>query len=373
LVHDRKTPKKWDRLEELRLTLGEQILLPVADELSDSVKSKILQDMWKEWDDANSFGGPTVLNRLRKKLSQQQQKQGDTQPSPLPKSAVASPDAAAKTSAADSPEEEPMMLESPSPAPETKGNDSPAKKKKSLLPNDTEPAAAIKTTASSSKVASKTTQESSPPLPASYDFEAQGIPAAPVDSGQFQEPCRAIATLQIARDLRNDGAVQLSSLLSAMPEDVRAACAASAENENKYELEDATARDFSVRIDSSLLDMDLDEQLQNVQTFRNIVDRQRQAREQLIRLLIQSRCKFGADEAASAFHGADRAKAELLRRKHVLTDAMELEGLDVVAEDTAAASELNDPEEDLAPLSWYTKAHEGDGPLDAKRARTDSA
>jgi len=116
-----------------------------------------------------------------------------------------------------------------------------------------------------------------------------------------------------------------------MPEDVRAACAKAAESDNNtYELDDTKARDFSLRINSSLLDMDLDEQLQNVQTFRNIVDRQRQERELLIKLLIQSRCKFGAEEAAEAFYKADRSKEEMLSRKHILSDAMELEGLDVL-------------------------------------------
>lgn len=345
LLLNRSMPSKWDRLEDLRVTLGEQVLLVTADQLSDSVKNKVMKDLWKEWDDANSFGGPTVLNLLKKKLSS-----SNKQPSVTEKAAE-SPSKVIKAAGKQAPPK--------APPPE---NSVPASPKKKMEVSSPLPKA---------KPVRKPIA-SPPKKVASYDFEARGIPAAKVESQQFQEPCRAIATLQIARDLRNDGAVQLSSLLSGMPKDIRAACADAAENDNKYELEEARARDFSLRINSSLLDMDMDEQLQNVQTFRNIVDRQRQAREQVIRLLIQSRCKFGAEEAAEAFYVADRAKEELLKRKHILSDAMELEGLDVGVDESGTAADKAD-EEELAPFSWYAKGQKASDEPNAKRARTEES
>ena len=337
LVLNREISSKWNRFEDLRITLGEHVLLVVGDQLSESARTNIMDNMWKEWDDANSFGGPTVLNLIRKKLAK-----------------PASP--AAETEATDPPvatkQETPLKSTPAAPKDPPSTDDStkmstPVASKPSRKPSDT-----------------PQSKDATP-----YNFEDKGIPAAKVDPKRFQEPCRAIATLQIARDLRNDGAVQLSSLLSSMPQDVRAACATAAENDNRYQLDAAKARDFSLRINSSLLDMDLDEQLQNVQTFRNIIDRQRQAREQLIHLLIQSRCKFGAEEAAEAFHTADRAKGEIESRKRILSDAMELEGLDVITDDKPG-SETEEGNADLPPLSWYkSDASTNGGAPDAKRAK----
>ena len=164
------------------------------------------------------------------------------------------------------------------------------------------------------------------------NFELQNIPYGKVDSKAFIDPCTAIATLQIARDLRNDTAVQLSSLLKALPEDIKALCE-EADQESKesgepYELPADKARELSMRTSEKLLDMDLDEQLQNARTFLEIVGNQREARQRLIYLLIRSRCRFGANEAAEAFTNLEQTMKELQERKGTLLDAMALEGLD---------------------------------------------
>jgi hypothetical protein len=212
--------------------------------------------------------------------------------------------------------------------------------------------AATKTSSADSKKA----EPSSASKVITYDFDSKGIPEQPVDPKLLLEYSREVATLQIARDLRNDTAVQLSSLLSAMPEDVRRACAEAAEHGGTLPtpLSKVQARDFSKRTNEAIMEMDLEEQFQNVTTFSQIVQRQRQARQHLIQSLIQSRCKFGADEAAEAFYQVDHHKAELLRRRQILIDAMELEGLDVENQATATST-ADAAEDEVALLSWYPR------------------
>lgn len=185
-----------------------------------------------------------------------------------------------------------------------------------------------------------------------YDFESQGVPAASVDPKEFMEPCRSIATLQIARDLRSDGAIQLSSLLQSLPESVRAFVAASAEEGGTVELSDETTREFCALVSNQLLDFDLTEQLQNVVTFHDLVGRQRTARQQLRRLLIASRCQFSADEAAAAYYSVD--DTALKHRAQILADAMDLEGLEVQPVSALTASQ----EEALPPLAWYKQPND---------------
>lgn len=180
----------------------------------------------------------------------------------------------------------------------------------------------------------------------------QDIPYGKVDSREFLDPCKAIATLQIARDLRNDSAAQLSSLLSNLPEDVQEVCKEAKEKVDAgetFELPEPQVRDFSIRIPEQLLDMDLEEQLQNIRTLKDIVKRQREARQQLIFLLIKSRCQFGAEETAQTFLDLEETSKKLKERKNILTDAMALEGLDFEADSSDKGSELVD----LAPLEWF--------------------
>jgi hypothetical protein len=100
----------------------------------------------------------------------------------------------------------------------------------------------------------------------------------------------------------------------------------------------------------NVLDMDIDEALQNVETFRELVQKQHTAKQRLINLLLKSRCQFGSNEAAEAFYGLEDIKAKLQRRKDLLSDAMELEGLDIEEGDKAEGEDII---KSLAPLTWY--------------------
>jgi hypothetical protein len=316
---------RWESMEEVRLTLGEQVLLKNA-------PSHIPAEKLAAWDDLNVFGNPMIVNQLRKKMKEKE----------------------ASLSEADSSQEVNLGDTATPASPQVVKAAAPIVAKESPLPQT---ASALASTADHVAKESKRGE-------IFYDFESYGIPASPVDATQFQEPCRKIVTLQIARDLRNDSAVQLSSALSGMPEDIRSACAKAAEDP-EYSIDAATAKDFSMRISNTLLDTNLEEQLENIKVFRGVVDSQRQARSELIRLLVQSRCNFGADDAAKAFHQADRAKANLQHRKIILLDAMELEGLDVGVDEQSDQALTSD----LAPLDWYT-ASDDEPPV--KRLKVDS-
>lgn len=307
---------RWDRLEEVRLALGERVLLQC-------VPSVISPEKLTAWDESNCFGNPMIMNQLRKKLKEKEEE--------VPLDCDTGMEIMNTVD-----EETPTFPNADLVAAPLLENVTPISK--ATLQNL--PSPEIVKQGSSKETKRETV----------YDFESYGIPVAAVDVSQFQEPCRKIVTLQIARDLRNDSAVQLSSELSAMPEDIRSACATAAEDP-QFRIDAETAKDFSSRISNTLLDTNLEEQLQNIKIFRGVVESQRQARSELIRLLVQSRCKFGAGEAAKAFFEADRAKADLLHRKQILLDAMELEGLDVVAD--GQSEQLSD---ELAPLEWYNAA-----------------
>ena len=196
----------------------------------------------------------------------------------------------------------------------------------------------------------------------------KGIPYSKVESREFEGPCKDIANLQISRDLRNDAAVQLSSRLSAIPEEIKQACQEAQEMQKEdgtaFELSEEQALKFAELIGDDILDTDLDEALLNVKTFMSLVQQQKQARQLLIQLLIQSRCQFGSDEAAEAFYSLDGILKELKERKQLLSDAMDLEGLDFEADESKEEKKSQAAAAALGPLTWY-KA----GEPDAKRAK----
>jgi hypothetical protein len=191
-----------------------------------------------------------------------------------------------------------------------------------------------------------------------------------VEAREFLEPCKAIATLQIARDLRNDGFAQLSSILSAIPENIREHCRQAklyeSETGEKLEVDVETTREFSKQLSDKFLDLDMDEQLQSIRTFRELVEKQHIERQKLIHLLIKSRCQFGAKEAAEAFFRLDETAQKLQKRKELISDAMALEGLD--SEEVPATKEEAEDKE-LEPLTWYEEIRTLEATAN-KRAKT---
>jgi hypothetical protein len=190
-----------------------------------------------------------------------------------------------------------------------------------------------------------------------------------VEAKAFLEPCKAIATLQIARDVRAHTALEISTEIANLPEDIVQACK-DLQSGKISELDAGEINDFSVRIPSNLLDVNIDDELGSVHTYQDIVQRQKRAREQLILLLLKSRCQFGSQDAAKDFYATEAINERLKKRKQLLSDALELEGLDtseIIDED----SKREKLEQDLPTISWYNPEGKDTAESETKKQRTD--
>lgn len=346
-----KQADKWEAAADMRSSLAESLLVRYTGTAIPIAKVQALLPLW---DTHNVFSGPTLINQIRKQIASNNSvntnshtnsnssPKVDSAISPsikveaIPKSQLkieAISKSQSPTEAAPVPvelsvkqEEVPMPMLNPL----------------NLAVDDTDVFNPRFLRTSSVSLASSFSSKE-----VTYDFEATGVAAATIDVKDLIEPCRNIATLQIARDLLGDGAVQLSSMLQSMPESVRTFTAEHAEQQGSpATLTDAQAREFCAIVSDPLLDLDLSEQLSNVQTLRNLVAKQQMARMRLRETLLASRCQFGAEEAAAAYYAVD--DTELKDRAQILADAMDLEGLEVQPVVLAAMDA-----ETLEPFSWY--------------------
>ena len=149
-----------------------------------------------------------------------------------------------------------------------------------------------------------------------------------------------------------------------LPEDIIETCKDLKSGQLK-ELDTAMTNEFSIRIPSVLIDMDINEESSNLNMYQDIVQRQQKAREKLIYLLLKSRCQFGSTEAARDFYEIDNVAENLKKRKEKLSDALELEGLDtsVIINDSTETTNKNSQqqqEQELAPLTWYKPDNDDD-------------
>lgn len=311
LLQERGT-EKWDKFSDLRIALGESVLLPNAAVLS-PLKATVLQ-MCKEWDAENVFGGPTLLRQIKKAVSE----------------ATVVPDEEEKTKATES------LADTKAPEPSLPDI-------KEVVEEDTLPDVSSDLPLVQEAVTAQVPTDSF-----SYDFEAAGIPEEEVSPKALLQPAQSLASMQIMRDIRAESATKLSALFAALPDDIKETAKKVLEVE-KFDIDEATARDFAERTAKDLIDTDVEDQLQSIRVFRNVVSEQIKARKLLINLLIKSRCKFGADEAASTFETSDRASGELRKRKQVLIDTMDLEGVTPEDSKVSETTELSS----LPPLDWY--------------------
>ncbi|KAL7497450.1 hypothetical protein ACHAWT_007421 [Skeletonema menzelii] len=193
------------------------------------------------------------------------------------------------------------------------------------------------------------------------DFDAEGVEEADVEPATFLEASKVIASLQIARDLGSDAAMNLSSALGSVPAEVEQACSTihaqqqEGGDEGTISIEELLSTEQLSNLPDEILDIDLDYARKSLQTYREAILQQRKARLQCLQLLLQSRCSFGSLDAARAFGcdgGSDKGMNIILEQlkkvKDKLIDAMALEGLDVEEDDT-----MKEEEEQLKPLSWF--------------------
>ena len=378
---------KWARLEGLRVALGEHVVLPLfADALTDEKTSQYasqLKAFLKEWDNDNVFGGPTMVNLTKRSMMTAKTQSTSTD--------AAATDATTSTaSATETESKDSTGLDKKEPASGIEITD--AKQAATNNDDDDDFVATVETTPDTPMDVDGATKEKndddgnnnttaealigqSPArgtpserrnsaTPIAFDFESQGIPAGPVEARDFQEPCRAIATLQIARDLRSETTARLPSILSTVPDHVWTLCdeheknvktngAASMngdEGDRSTSLPPETIEKLSVELKPELLDLNVEETLENVATLKQLALKMRTARKKLANLLIRSRCKFGADDAAADFHGLDEKLNQLQRRQLLVADAMELEALDISESDKKI-------EDDLKATMKATKFH----------------
>mmetsp|Transcript_23284 Transcript_23284/g.36429 ORF Transcript_23284/g.36429 Transcript_23284/m.36429 type:complete len:307 (-) Transcript_23284:150-1070(-) len=193
------------------------------------------------------------------------------------------------------------------------------------------------------------------------DFDAEGVEEAEVEPSKFLEASKVIASLQIARDLGSDAAMNLSSALGSVPAEVEQACSTihaqqqEGGDEGMTSIEELLSTEQLSNLPDEILDIDLDYARTSLQNYREAILQQRKARLQCLQLLLQSRCSFGSLDAARAFgcadgsdEGMDIILEQLKKVKDKLIDAMALEGLDVEEDDT-----MKEEEEQLKPLSWF--------------------
>jgi hypothetical protein len=374
LILDQDNPAKWDKLADLRLVLGETVLAFLKNDenknntTADAVKTREkVSTLLKEWDSSNVFGGPTFINQLKRELTAPSSQHQQLPPASSSTTGKKDPPSSTDVTVAGakvSPPEASTNKAKPKEAPtstvshkETTGDNSALSKKKDSKVNALPFAPAIQTE-------SNTTV---------YDFEAQGIPAATVEMKELQNPCKSLATLQIARDLRHESTVQVSSLLAELPAVIREQYMPTFDS-----ISDDKARDLSIQTNEAAIDVNVEDELANVRLFRDIIEKQKDSRQMLILLLVKCRCKFGSDTAAQAFEEASRAMGDLKKRQQVLQDAMDLEGIDVTEvmagedqqddthqDEDANVDEAYNNEEELT-LPWY-KAEE----KPPKKARLD--
>jgi hypothetical protein len=323
LLQDKDDSPKFDRYEELRIEFGEVIVVPSMRDVSGELLLKV-KPLMEEWDTINVFGGPTLLNQIKRAASSPNKKKA-----PPPPAKETTPQREAPQENTDFPMED---------FSEVSNKQMPVKDDTAELTTTTVPLKSPNEIRRTSVVVE-------------FDFDKEGIPAGKVEAREFLEPCKAVATLQITRDLRSESTVHVGSWLSAIPTDIKEDMAkykkVKDETGEEPELEEADVEKYSLELSDEVLDLNIEEALDNVRSYREIVLKLRAARKKLFHLLVKSRCEFGSEEAARAFFELDGVSEKLKKRKELLADAMDLEGLELPNE------EIEETTKELEGFSWY--------------------
>jgi hypothetical protein len=70
LVSKHNDPEKWDKLLDLRTSIGDVAVIPAIREFGANVVAATkLEPLLKEWDEHNVFGGPTLVSQIRRMIS----------------------------------------------------------------------------------------------------------------------------------------------------------------------------------------------------------------------------------------------------------------------------------------------------------------
>ena len=354
---------KWAKSAQLREKIAESNALPLLKALANSSRRSLFQeeveDFLESWRKYNIFG-PTLLaeckkgwtSALKDDADDAQEMDADKPPESTVESAKSEPDDSA---------EGPVEVS--------------ASSKLDAESNSIGIAADMDETSNTSTVAGKAAASSEEankdPAPkrgsfasqgADVEIDYEGVDEAKVEPQEFLDAVKVISSIQIARDLGSDAAMNISSVLSGIPPEVKEACSKILDQKSRGEaqtpVQDAVSGDVLANLPSDLLDMDMKRAKQTLQSYREAIRQQRRARLHCLHLLMQSRCSFGSLDAARAFCGGedggevdmDSVLRKLDSRRVALTDAMALEGLDVEEDDAEEERRL---ERDLKLPTWF--------------------
>uniref|UniRef100_A0A7S1Z323 CID domain-containing protein n=1 Tax=Ditylum brightwellii TaxID=49249 RepID=A0A7S1Z323_9STRA len=347
---------KWEKMTEFRNAIGDVVtdvmehlgecFAKEKEEKKDQMVQKI-KSMMDSWEKVNAFGGPSIVEGGRRALErglqsvQQQQEEQEMANVVVEKedamevagkaeekkdtTAAAATTPPSKDDAPKSPTEEetntekkddkpkqetiaPTATDSDEKASETEVTETIKEESKEEKKTEEE-----RTSTSSKQEAEEEEQE--------FDFDAEGIPYAKVETKEFQKPCKSIASIQITRDFLNDATLNLSTLLSKLPPDLEQIC-------NTYKEDEHNNKPLP-EFDNDILDLNIEESMNNVKQYRDIVLQQKVARHTCFALLVKSQCQFGSQTSAKTYYEMKELLDKLQRRKVLVEDAMELEGFDM--------------------------------------------
>ena len=330
---DKDDPKKFDRAQDLRVQIGEQVVVRCMKDLSAELLLKI-KPLLEVWDTVNVFGVSDLIDQILPAVSQGNDSPAEPAPEPPTE-----------------PELDPIV------APRN-NNDNDNDNHEDNFPIEDIVDTPVEDHAVEDivehPVVEITTQLRDGRRTSSivdFDFEKQGIPAGKVEAREFLEPCKAVATLQITRDLRSESCVHLRSLLTSIPKEIRIDMEMYKkewdETGEMPQVDESKIEFYSRALDSNIIDLSVEEALDNIRSFREIVKKLKVARKRLFDLLIKSRCEFGSEQAAKAFLDINELTQKLKKRRELILDAMDLEGMEPPQEKS------EEPKKELEGFSWY--------------------
>lgn len=347
LMLDKDDGTKFNRTEDLRIMMGEHVVIPTADCLSEKEILNKVKPLIQQWDTINVFGGPTLTNQVKRAVaSAAQSSRKDTKPEAQTRNDVDNDSGDEVLAPSDDLKTQDNSTEGetiPIPIPIPMSTKELEKENTVDFPAKSD----------SNTLEKRNTTSNTETTQVEFDFDKAGIPEGRVEAREFLEPCKAVATLQITRDLRSESTVQMKSWFQSIPNDIREDMKARYEKETQINdgvlpaLDDSKVEHYSLGLSREILDLDVEEALENVRSFREIVQKLKSARKRLIHLLIKSRCNFGSNQAAEAFYEVNVQQEKLQKRRELLIDAMDLEGLE------PPKQEENENERELEGFTWF--------------------
>eukprot|EP00592_Proboscia_alata_P021570 CAMPEP_0194406048 /NCGR_PEP_ID=MMETSP0176-20130528/4361_1 /TAXON_ID=216777 /ORGANISM="Proboscia alata, Strain PI-D3" /LENGTH=715 /DNA_ID=CAMNT_0039205135 /DNA_START=33 /DNA_END=2180 /DNA_ORIENTATION=+ len=191
-------------------------------------------------------------------------------------------------------------------------------------------------------------------IDSSQDLNEANIPQTKITSlgTELLTPCKQYSSMQIAREIHHDAVERTSSIIeSGVSNDIleysyhrlhssvdaeddataaKAALAPTNINIVQQQIENTRADLNQLpELPEDVLDLDLKEALNVVNLYKAALLKQRDARRKCLIALIQSRCDFGSKDAAEEFYRIGELLTKVQKKKVLLSDAMDLEGLDI--------------------------------------------